>query len=203
MAQPIVRGIQAVGSVDVTYKYGGDGILPVPPGIIFGTGEIKSIDTSNRVRVAGFRLDSQFIRAQQQVASSQMIPILGGGGIALTNNNRTGTLSIASTRVSSPDIGNKAMMTNALNADGDGSKAEVYDLVLLAQCQQAAAGGDSVGAEIEIKFNFGGKGTILTFEMCTIANVAPIVLAGNDAADYGVEINYLNWRIAYSDTAYT
>ena len=96
MSQPIIRGIQAVGAVDIFYKYNSvDGVLNIPSSLIkLGDGTNQSVNTDTGIAVAGFRLDSEFLRAVQQIASSQVIPILGGGGVALTNNNRTGTLSL-------------------------------------------------------------------------------------------------------------
>lgn len=192
--QPIVRGIQAVGSVSINYRYNSaDGILPVPPGFSFASG-ITGIDTgAGGVEVAGFRLDSEFLRAVQQIASSVMIPILGGGGVALTNNNRTGTLSINCSRVSTPLP--DASMSGLVGA------TQAYDLVLLAQCQQAAQGGDSLGATLTVSFLFSGKETRLTFEGSTIAKVDPVALAGNDVPSYGVEINYLNWNCVFDNAA--
>ena len=193
MAQPIIRGIQAVGSVSINYKYNSDdGKLPLPPGITIGG--LTEIDTGTAgVEVAGFRLDGEFLRATQQIASSVVVPLLGGGGVALTNNNRSGSLTIASSRVSSPNVNDNAKMLDLAGSD------VAYDLVLLAQCQQAVAGGDSVGATITVKFNFNGKGTEIVFYYCTIANVAPVALAGNDVANYAVTINYLNWSVSFKD----
>lgn len=194
MSQPIVRGIQAVGSVSINYKYNSsDGILPVPPGWSFDSG-LTGIDTNGAagVEVSGFRLDGEFLRAAQQIASSVLVPILGGGGVALTNNNRTGTLNIASSRVSAP------LADGSMSNLAGGARA--FDLVLLAQCQQAARGGDSVGATLIVSFDFNGMGTKIEFQGCTIANVAPVALAGNDIANYGVAINYLNWKVDFSST---
>jgi hypothetical protein len=194
--QPIVRGIQAVGSVSINYKYNSeDGNLPVPPGISFASG-ITAIPTGNSgagVEVAGFRLDSEFLRAVQQIATSVMIPILGGGGMALTNNNRTGTLTINCSRVSTP--------LPAADMSGLANGAIAYDLVLLAQCQQAAAGGDSLGSTIIVTFQFSGKTTKVIFDHCTIAKVDPLALAGNNVPSYGVEINYLNWNCEFDNAA--
>lgn len=187
--QPIVRGIQAVGSVEVLYKYNSaDGILPIPSNLFKGIG--TQIDTGNGgVAVAGFRLDSEFLRANPQIATSIVVPILGGGGVALTNNNRSGTLVLNCSKVSTP-YDNGSMQGNG----------EYYDMVILAQIQQGQTGGDSVGADITIKFNFCGKETDITFESCTVAAIDPLGLAGNDIVNYNVAFNYLNWYVEYIDT---
>ena len=225
--QPIIRGIEAVGSVFVQYRYN-KGQMTLPSGVMQigddtaeGNNTIKFVDDSGNpsfVDVAGFRLDSNFLRANPQIASSFMIPILGGGAIALTNNNRSGTLNINCTRVSTPTPGNGVtaneasgiagaentektvgrMYKDAGMAIGPLGGAVVYDLVLLAQAQQAQEGGDSVGSTIRVGFEFCGLNTVLEFQGCTIASVDPIGLAGNDAVDYGVQINYLNWTIIMS-----
>lgn len=228
MSQPIIRGIQAVGAVDITYMYNSsDHVLQIPTNSIRIGGESEGaatkIDTSSGVKVAGFRLDSEFLRAVQQIASSVQIPILGGGAVALTNNNRSGTLSINCTKTSTPstggtydedikdDQGNVTAAAGTLNGEGVGSmlggnglgpvgNVTVYDLVFLAQIQQAQEGGDSVGATITIDFMFCGLHTTIQFQGCTIASVDPVGLAGNDAVNYNVSINYLNWTMNASNS---
>lgn len=207
MGQPIIRGIQAVGAVSIRYRYNSvDGKLILPTDVMrLGTAtddDGNTIDTANGVEVSGFRLDGEFLRAVQQIATSAQIPILGGGAVALTNNNRSGTLSINATKVSTPAPDGTAgqgagemLKTGSLGPIGD---AKVYDLVFLAQAQQAQKGGDSVGATIQVVFAFCGLNTIVSFEGCTIANVDPLGLSGNDAVNYNVAINYLNWTCEYS-----
>jgi len=203
MAQPIIRGIQAVGNVDIFYQYNG-GTLQPPPGWGGADGDAVPIDTTTPVRVAGIRLDSEFMRAAQQIASSVVIPLLGGGGLALTNNNRTGTLTINATRSSSPAIDNNMEMTGNNVAGGvygaGVAGGEYYDITLLAQYQQGQTGGDSFGSTLKIVFDFNGMGVTLQFLGCTIQTVAPLVLSGNDAANYSVEINYLDWVCGFHDS---
>lgn len=200
LGQPIIRGIQAVGSVSINYTYNGpDNILKIPTSLIkIGNApdEDQKIDTKGGVTVAGFRLDGEFLRALQQIASSVVIPILGGGGVALTNNNRTGTLNINCTKVStpSPDSATGGAIGAMYKGPGIGPDQDnVYDLVFLAQVQQAQPGGDSVGSTLDVGFSFCGLNTVVQFQGCTIAGVDPLGLAGNDAPNYGVSINYLNW----------
>ena len=212
MGQPIIRGIQAVGGVDILYTYNGKNnelALPTSIKLNKNTGEANN-NTKLKlkaVKVAGFRLDGEFLRAVQQIASSVVIPILGGGGIALTNNNRTGTLNINATKVSTPDgtsttaLG--SMYTPTGSAIGVVGNDTVYDLVFLAQAQQAVPGGDSVGSTISVVFDFCQQRTVITFEGCTIASVDPIGLSGNDAVNYNVSINYLNWSIEYNKASGT
>lgn len=226
MSQPIIRGIQAVGAVDIKYEYNSsDHILSLPTNVMRindqTDGNGIKINTEGGVPVAGYRLDSEFLRAVQQIASSVQIPILGGGAVALTNNNRSGTLNINCTKVSTPAAGT-TYAENVVDAEGNiihkagdlvaeatGAMlhgnglgpvgAEAYDLVLLAQVQQAQPGGDSVGATITVDFMFCGLHTTIQFQGCTIANVDPLGLAGNDAANYNVQINYLNWTVNFSN----
>lgn len=232
MSQPIIRGIQAVGAVDIKYQYNSsDHKLVLPSNIMRINGSTEAaqteIDTTGFIDVAGFRLDSEFLRAVQQIASSFQIPILGGGAVALTNNNRSGSLSINATRVSTPAAGEGAYSEDVYAEDGsllhaageligaaNGSMLKgagigpisdtpVYDLTFLAQAQQAQIGGDSVGATIQVCFAFCGLYTVVQFEGCTIANVDPIGLSGNDAVNYNIQINYLNWTVNYSSATDT
>jgi hypothetical protein len=205
MGQPIVRGIQAVGSVDITYLYN-EGDLPIPDTIRFGgsTGGVIPMNNGAGVQCVGFRLDSEFLRAVQLIASSATIPILGGGGVSLTNNVRAGTLNINSSRVGSPRVQGETPLGSINSSDaakvGVAGNVVAYDLVILAQCQQAAAGGDSVGATIFVSFDFAGRGTKITFEQITVANVAPIALAGNNLSDYQIQLNYLNWTVDFTNS---
>lgn len=212
--QPIIRGIQAVGQVKVLYRYnlskdgGKNFYMPIPENLI----KILELNSTNvadeiamgseGVEVSGFRLDSTFFAAQQQIASSAVIPILGGGGVALTNNNRTGSLTLTCAKVSTPEFGADKGHGRMFGGDAEGvgvrGGVTVYDMVLLAQIQQAQPGGDSVGANLTIGYEFCGRKTKLVFEACTVADVAPIIMAGNDAATYNVTLNYLNWNVDYN-----
>lgn len=215
--QPIIRGIQAVGSVQIKYFYNSSsGQLPIPTNFKFGslTGT-QNIATTSGIQIAGFRLDSEFLRANPQIASSFVIPILGGGGVALTNNNRTGTLNLVCAKVSTPNttVGDApeflaSMKTPSGAAIGisrgeSNTTTPYYDMVTIAQIQQGQDGGDSVGATILIGFEFCGDLTVLQFEGCTIATVDPLGLAGNDAVNYNIAINYLNWKVQYKASSVT
>lgn len=196
--QPIIRGIQAVGGVDILYRYNSaDNKLKVPKA--FHAGNVTEIDTTDGIAIAGFRLDGEFLRAVQQIASSVVIPILGGGGVALVNNNRTGTLSINATRVSTPDLSatGGGKMLKGTGFGPVAADANVYDLTFIAQLQQGQDGGDSVGSTIAICFDFCGKTTVIQFDGCTIASVDPVGLSGNDAVNYNISINYLTWDCYY------
>lgn len=196
--QPIIRGIQAVGGVDILYRYNSaDNKLKVPKA--FHAGNVTEINTANGIAIAGFRLDGEFLRAVQQIASSVVIPILGGGGVALVNNNRTGTLNINATRVSTPDLSatGGGKMLKGTGFGPVAADANVYDLTFIAQLQQGQDGGDSVGSTIAICFDFCGKTTVIQFDGCTIASVDPVGLSGNDAVNYNVAINYLTWDCYY------
>lgn len=210
-SQPIIRGIQTVGSITVLYRYNNpvsetvDGAattvykLPIPTSVDLGS-TVKYID-AKMLYVAGFRLDGEFLNAQQQVASSSVIPILGGGGVALTNNNRTGTVTFTCTKVSTPTTttDGAAPMQSGSSSSLLGvvdTTTNYYDMVLLAQIQQGQEGGDSVGSTICICYEFNGVLTQVQFEGCTIADIKPIILAGNDAANYAIQVNYLNWKMA-------
>ena len=218
--QPIIRGIQAVGQVKVLYRYNltddrTQFYMPVPTNLIQilndkSSNPVKKIPMgTSGVEVSGFRLDSNFLNAAQQIASSAVIPILGGGGVALTNNNRTGSITFTCAKVSTPvhgkqgagDVGKNPagrMFGGESQGIGIRDKRIAYDMVTLAQIQQAQPGGDSVGSNILIGYEFCGKKTQLVFEACTIADVAPLTMSGNDAATYNITINYLNWSMKHN-----
>ena len=208
--QPIIQGIEAVGSVSITYQYNASALtIPQVMNLMKedGTTAETSIDMGSAVECTGFRLDSTFLDANPQIASSFMIPMLGGGAVALTNNNRSGTLTINTTRVSLPTTGGKVPVvggtqgTNGKYATGivtwGGGSQDCYDLTFLLQCQQGQTGGDSVGSTITVTFEMGGRSAIFQFLGCTVASIKPLALSGNDAVDYAASINYLNWTVSY------
>ena len=227
VTQPIIRGIQSVGSVSVKYEYNG-GDLVLPSSLMrIGENDSTTIDTRGGVQCAGFRLDGEFLRANPQIDSSFMVPILGGGAIALTNNNRSGVLNLRTTRVSSPSAsgttetrvvtvtdpetgatissaertyvsGKVGAMESGQGIGPTDTSTPYYDLTLLLQAQQAQTGGDSLGSTITIVFEFNGTVTTLCFQGCTVANIDPVGLSGNDAVDYNARINYLNWTVGYA-----
>lgn len=227
ITQPIIRGIQSVGSVKITYQYNGKKLVLPSSLMQLGSNTESTIDTSTPVNCAGFRLDGEFLRANPQIDSSFMVPLLGGGAIALTNNNRSGVLNLRTTRVSSPSTSGKTtertvtitdpatgtilssekkkFVSGAVGAmeSGEGvgptdKTNQYYDITLLLQAQQAQTGGDSVGSTINVIFEFNGTVTTLSFQGCTVANIDPVGLSGNDAVDYNARINYLNWTVGYS-----
>lgn len=231
--QPGIRGIQTVGHAELTYRYlrsqsVGEGeekkdhyYLPIPPTFTFGSiGSTTAAatdgasDTSNAVDlgtngalIAGFRLDGEFLRANPQIASSFVIPILGGGGVALTNNNRTGTITFNCAKVSVPKLskaGDQGLVRIKPSSTGasvgvDDDKTPFFDLVTLAQLQQAQVGGDAYGADLILGFEFSNILCTVTFQACTVATVDPLALSGNDAASYQVVFNYLGWKSEMQD----
>lgn len=211
ISQPIIRGIQSVGAVSVKYRYNGNSYkMTIPTDLINISSSVDAanavIDTSGGIEIAGFRLDAEFLRANPQIASSFVIPILGGGGVALTNNNRTGTLSLPCSKISTPaDSTNSQALGSIYSPDSGGigvlGGGTYYDLVFIAQVQQAQKGGDSAGANIAFSFNMCDCTTTVQFDGCTVASVEPLVLAGNDAPNYNVVFNYLNWRVAYNQSS--
>ena len=221
--QPIIRGIQSVGQVELKYRYNRQGVgggesgttgylLPVPKSLFKSLKGWTSGTDSNPliaipdsgISLAGFRLDSEFLRANPQLASAFTIPVLGGGGLSLTNNNRTGVLNVVATKVArtvsrdkqevqKDNIDTLKLAGSTASAIGVKSDGNYWDLVTIAQIQQAQEGGDSYGASLSLKYGFCGADIVITFEGCTIGTVDPIGLAGNNAADYNIAINYLNW----------
>jgi hypothetical protein len=196
--QPVVEGIQAVGSVGITYQYNSsDHVLDIPVSFELGGTKGGQIETKTPLNLAGFRLDSEFLRASPMIATSFMTAILGGGAVALTNNIRAGTFSLNCTKCSSPILSGSDLGGFKASEDGSTTENTYYDFVFIAQCQQARPGGDSVGSTITVSFDFGNVTTELTFNSCTIASVDPVAIAGNDLPNYNVSVNYLRWSAAY------
>lgn len=212
MSQPVIRGIQAAGAINIWYRYNGpEGKLPVPETIRLRdeNGLIKFIDTSNKIALCGFLLDQDFLDANPQVASSIVYPVLGGGGVAITNNNRTGQLTFICTKVSTPRSKTAAMAPMGHITAGDANSPwdgigvapqieNAYDATLISQIQQAQrGGGDSYGATIIVEFMFCGCKTSIEFQACTVGTVKPLTASGIKPGTYPIAWNYLNWIPSY------
>lgn len=198
ISQNIITGIQTVGQVKVKYRYNSsDRILQASAGM-------TNVNTTGGIELAGFRLDDDFLQANPQIASSLVVPILGGGGIALTNTNRSGQLTLSCVRAGTPanptDKKGFLASTGASSVlDSKGTEVQtIYDPIMIAQMQQAQEGGDASGADIIVAFGFNDNIVQLQFTGCTVAQSGIIHLAGNNVPGYGVVWNYLNWGVAYN-----
>lgn len=199
LRQNIVTGIQTVGQVQVKYRYNSSDHALGP-----AAGFKNGIATDGGIELAGFRLDDDFLQANPQIASSLVVPILGGGGIALTNSNRSGQLVLSCVRAGTPADSTSAagayLESNGAASVKDSNGADVttvYDPITIAQVQQGQDGGDACGAEILVAFGFNGHNVLLQFHGCTVAQSGILHLAGNNVPGYGVVWNYLNWGVAY------
>lgn len=182
--------IQAVGSMSILYKYNS----PSEDDMYPGSGKICAL--------GGFKLNAEFISTAQTVPNSVLVPLLGGGSVQLTNDNKSGTITFAVTRIGVIDQNNN----NSLGVDTSGNLVEIapsdagsagtqgVDLVDLALKQIARQGIESYGATITGSCSFNGVVMSINFEGCTVVSCEPLRLAGNDVPTYNVVFNYHQWR---------
>lgn len=156
--------VQNAGAATITYTY---------PAELVGPGEGNVLEANSSVPLVGFKLNGNYVDTQQAMDNSFIIPLLNGGSIQITNDNTCGSMTIQCIRT-------------AVNLNSG-------DIVALATAQRAVKGGDSIGADITIKFSFNGIAYAVQFFNCTVAQCKPITLAGNDAPDYSVVFNYSHW----------
>lgn len=156
--------VQNAGAATISYSY---------PNKLVGPGEDNELAAGTSVALTGFKLNSNYLDTQQAIDNSFIIPLLNGGSIQITNDNTCGSINITAIRTS--------------------TKLTSGDIVAIASAQRAVAGGDSIGADIIISFSFNNTTYKVQFFNCTVAQCKPITLAGNDAPDYSVRLNYSHW----------
>lgn len=118
----------------------------------------------------GFKLEGQIVQAQQLLPNSKIVALTHGGSIIITNNNNSGTITFNVTKTGNQ--GDMATIANFLKTVGD-----------------------SVGGIIRITQEMNGKTDGYTFAPCTVQQCPPLIINGNDAADYQVVWAYGN--VAY------
>lgn len=115
----------------------------------------------------GFKLEGQVVQAQQLLPSSKIVALTNGGSIIITNNNNSGTITFNVTKTGKG--GDMATIANFLRTVGD-----------------------SVGGIIRVTQELNGKTDGYTFAPCTVQQAPPLIINGNDAADYQVVWAYGN-----------
>ena len=108
-----------------------------------------------------FKLEGQIVQAQQLLPSSKIVALTNGGSIIITNNNNSGTITFTVTKTGA--TGDMATIANFLRTVGD-----------------------SVGGVLRITQELNGKTDAYTFAPCTVQQAPPLIINGNDAADYQV-----------------
>lgn len=125
------------------------------------------------IPIRGIKLESTFLQTAQMVDTSKRIPLIDGSTSALINAVTAGILTFRCVRVG-----------QALNSG---------DLPTIAQFLQKI--GDTSGSQIQVQYSFatgGGAGVTeqWTFNLATLVRVPPILLAGNDIAEYEISFSY-------------
>ena len=111
--------------------------------------------------INGFKLEGQILQAQQLLPNSKIVALTNGGSIIITNNNNSGTITF-----------------NVTKTGQDGDMATIANFLKTV--------GDSVGGILRITQEMNGKTDGYTFGPCTVQSCPPLVINGNDAADYQV-----------------
>lgn len=117
--------------------------------------------------IAGFKLESQMVQAQQAMDSSKIIALANGNTVTITNNNGSGSLTF-----------------NVVKIATDG------DMVTIANYLKKV--GDSQGGLIKITQEVNGRTESNTFHACTVKICPPIIVQGNDVPECQVVWNYVD-----------
>ena len=106
------------------------------------------------------------------VDTSKRVPLIDGSTAALINSVTAGELTLRCVRV--------------------GSSLTSGDIATIAQYLQKV--GDTTGSQIALTYSFSTNGTpnqeTWYFYYCTVKRVPPILLSGNDIAEYDVVFSY-------------
>ena len=122
------------------------------------------------IGMKGYKLEDTFIDATPLMENAKIIALIDGT-LTVTNKIKAGTLKIAYVRV-----------------DADYKKGD-----WAAWANELLKLGDSIGATIRIVYEFNGRQFGVTFFTCCIKTPKPLILAGNDAPSYDLELTYADW----------
>ena len=129
-----------------------------------------------QVQVHGIKLEGVFLQTSQLVDTSKRVPLIDGSTAALINAVTAGTLTIRSLRV--------------------GSTIQSGDLVTIALYLQKF--GDTTGSQIQFSYSFSTNGTPNSeawyFISAIVQRVPPLLLQGNDIAEYDVVFSYDDYQ---------
>jgi hypothetical protein len=136
----------------------------------------------------GFKLEDTFLQSTQDLDSSKIVPLVGGDTATLTNALRFGSITINAVR-----IANNIVSVNDGLLQGD--------IILIANYLKSL--GDSTGGTLKFQYaslNDSTGGTDSTpsgiyLYKCTVKNVVPIILAGNDVPAYSVQFLYADFSM--------
>ena len=117
--------------------------------------------------IDGFKLEGQPLAAQQLLPSAKIVALTNGGSIIITNNNNSGTITF-----------------NVTKTGMDGDMATIANFLRTV--------GDSVGGILRITQEMNGRTNGYTFAPCVVQQAPPLIISGNDAADYQVVWAYGN-----------
>ncbi len=121
----------------------------------------------NPVTMVGYKLEGAMVETAQYIDSSKVVPLIRGS-VSITNENDSGTLTITST------------LTDKNARFGD----------LVAYVRKLKAAGSSLPLTVKITQDVNGETLSWEFISCTVKSVAPLHIAGNDVADYPIELYY-------------
>lgn len=124
--------------------------------------------TNGGIYLTGFKLESMIVSASQQIDNARVVPLINGDSITLTNICKCGVLSFSATRVTDLNGGDCVSIFDFVRGQGD------------------------VGGKLQIDWMMNGKKHTIIFVVC-IKSCPPLALAGNDVADYPIQLTYSDY----------
>ena len=136
------------------------------------TAYINNALLGGQIQLHGIKLEGVFLTTSQMVETSKRVPLIDGSTAALINAVTAGQLTIKTVRV--------------------GSTVGSGDLATIALYLMKA--GDTTGSQIQFSYSFSTNGVPNTetwyFNLCTVVRVPPLLLQGNDIAEYDIIFSY-------------
>lgn len=132
------------------------------------------INSGQAVNITGIKLETQYLKARQQVDNSKVVLLVDGSAITLTNTARAGQVTI--------------------NVVDNGDTVANGNLVAAARELQQV--GDSLGGQLRVATLINGVVNAITLLGVTLKVFDLLVLAGNDVPEYPIELNYQDWTFS-------
>lgn len=174
VGRALKQSIQGVGNFSI--KYTSSVLSTLKANDSTKTG----IDSTGSIYLTGFKLESMIVSASQQIDNAKVVPLVNGDSITLTNVCKAGVLAFSAARTA-----------GGLN---DGDCVSVFDYV--------RSQGD-VGGKLTIQWVMNGATHTMIFSGVCIKQCPPLALAGNDVADYNVQLTYSNYTDSDSPAYYS
>lgn len=159
-----VHGVTAVGRCSLLYAH---------PYLNALAGKKGYESCKGGVYLSGIKLEETFVKTDQSMDNAKLVTFLNGDTMTLTNSCRSGTITIAATRVGT--------------SIPDGNAVVLFDFI--------RSQGDATGGTLKVSWHMSDvngvdKSRSVTFQTVCVQKVEQLQLAGNDVPTYSIVLTY-------------